>query len=139
VGELVPLLGGAPPVSASAKVDTLEITVARSEAGGLGIDVDKSNVIQGSSGQKDLQVGDRVIAIDGEPLGSKFVAQGLAPGKPQYTFTVERGGGGAARLEETLTTLAASEEAMHGAAGLSALDPANGETAKKICEHCCES
>jgi hypothetical protein len=92
IGELAPLLGGAPPVSAFAKVETLEIAVVRSEAGGLGIDVDKSNVIQASPGQKTLQVGDRVIAIDGVPLGSKFVAQGLEPGKPQYTFTVERGG-----------------------------------------------
>jgi len=48
------------------------------------------------------------------------------------TFGSGRGSGGAARLEETLKTLAASEEAMHGAAGLSALDPVNGATAKKF-------
>jgi hypothetical protein len=44
---------------------------------GLGIDVDKSNIIQGNKGQRGLQVGDRVVAIDGVRLGSKFVAQAL--------------------------------------------------------------
>jgi len=56
----------------------------------------------------------------------------VPPGAKLTIFGGWRGSGGAARLEETLTTLAASEEAMHGAAGLSALDPANGETAKKF-------
>ena len=95
IKEITPLLGGGLPGSAStakSKIETLEISVVRGEGGGLGIDVDKSNVIQASSGQKDLKVGDRVIAIDGTPLGSKFVAQGLEPGKADYTFTIERGG-----------------------------------------------
>lgn len=95
VKEITPLLAGGLPGSASTakdKIQTLEISVVRGEGGGLGIDVDKSNVIQASSGQKDLKVGDRVIAIDGTPLGSKFVAQGLEPGKADYTFTIERGG-----------------------------------------------
>jgi hypothetical protein len=39
--------------------------------------VDKSNIIQGNKGQRGLQVGDRVVAIDGVRLGSKFVAQAL--------------------------------------------------------------
>ena len=78
--------------AATARVKKVEVTVVRGEGGGLGIDVDKSNVITASSGQKDLLVGDRVVAIDGAPLGSKFVAQGLEPGKTLYMFTVERGG-----------------------------------------------
>ena len=94
LGELTPLLGGTagPATAAPARVERVEVTVVRGEGGGLGIDVDKSNVITASSGQKDLLVGDRVVAIDGAPLGSKFVAQGLEPGKTQYMFTVERGG-----------------------------------------------
>jgi hypothetical protein len=42
---------------------------SRHHEGGLGIDVDKSNVIFGNRGQRDLQLGDRVLAIDGVPLG----------------------------------------------------------------------
>ena len=67
----------------------------RGPEGGLGIDVDKSNVIIGSKGQTDLRMGDRVVAIDGVRLGSQFVSQALEPGKASYVFSVERGAGGA--------------------------------------------
>ena len=56
VKELAPLIttafGGAKP----AKLERLDVTVTRGESGGLGIDVDKSNVIAVVRGQPQLQV-----------------------------------------------------------------------------------
>ena len=66
--ELMPLIGVSSK-TANTKVQKLDIKVVRSNEGGLGIDVDKSNVIFGNRGQRDLQLGDRVLAIDGVPLG----------------------------------------------------------------------
>ena len=68
MNELIPLIGGSSK-TATTKVQKLDIKVVRSNEGGLGIDVDKSNVIFGNRGQRDLQLGDRVLAIDGVPLG----------------------------------------------------------------------
>jgi hypothetical protein len=70
--ELMPLIGVSSK-TANTKVQKLDIKVVRSNEGGLGIDVDKSNVIFGNRGQRDLQLGDRVLAIDGVPLGKNFL------------------------------------------------------------------
>jgi len=115
------------------KVETLDVNVVRNAEGGLGIEVDKSNVIGGSKGQKELQVGDKVVAIDGAPLGDKFVAQSLEAGKGSYVFTVERGGGGAAGSFETALLALAGDEAMRaGDSGLVAMDPIAGASAAKF-------
>jgi len=130
VKELAPLLAGGEKPGVQ-RVETLDVTLERGAEGGLGIDVDKSNVIQGNKFQRGLQVGDRVVAIDGVRLGSKFVAQALEPGKASYVFTVERGGQGAAAIEDEIFALAKSEEVLLGDSGLSA-QKASGKVAESF-------
>mmetsp|Transcript_78964 Transcript_78964/g.128017 ORF Transcript_78964/g.128017 Transcript_78964/m.128017 type:complete len:412 (+) Transcript_78964:111-1346(+) len=131
--ELAPLFQRDMVAKKSRKVETLEVSIVRNAEGGLGIEVDKSNVIGGNRGQKELQIGDKVIAINGVPLGDKFVAQSLEAGKSSYVFTVERGGGGAAgSLETTLMALAGDEAMRLGDNGLVALDPISGASSAKF-------
>jgi len=60
VKELAPLISTAFGAAKPAKLERLDVTVTRGESGGLGIDVDKSNVIAVVRGQPQLQVGDRL-------------------------------------------------------------------------------
>lgn len=55
INELTPLMAGSGSKTL-ARAEKLDVTVVRGPEGGLGIDVDKSNIIIGSKGQKDLQV-----------------------------------------------------------------------------------
>ena len=68
----------------------LEVEVNRGEAGGLGVVVDQDNCVVSVSAQPLLSVGDVVLAVDGEALNSRPVAQVLTPGKPQYIFSIVR-------------------------------------------------
>ena len=70
------------------------------------------------------QVGDRVLAVNGEELGGKFLAQALPPGQPAYVFTVERGGGGStAALEAKVFELMDHDELLSTSApALATLD-----------------
>ena len=70
------------------------------------------------------QVGDRVLAVNGEELGGKFLAQALSPGQPAYVFTVERGGGGSTvALEATVFELLDQDELLSTSApALATLD-----------------
>jgi len=54
--ELAPLFQRDMVAKKSSKVETLEVSIVRNAEGGLGIEVDKSNVIGGNRGQKELQV-----------------------------------------------------------------------------------
>lgn len=77
---------------AAAVVDVL---VRRDPATGLGIEVDASNVVATCAGQPDLSVGDKIVAVNGEPIGEQHISAVLAPAD-EYTFTVERGAAGEA-------------------------------------------
>lgn len=70
----------------------MEVVVMRSAGGSLGIEVDNSNIIGSNAGQPGLLVGDKILAVDGEALGDKYVGQALAPGTESFVFTVLRGG-----------------------------------------------
>jgi hypothetical protein len=117
-------------VRAKSRVN-LDIKVVRSPEGVLEIEVDKTyNIILGNRGQRELQVGDRVLAVDGVPLGSNStdtygqlaiapcfdLAQTLElvlPSKREYIFTVERGGGfGASRVCPVSGVVAGLEDGM---------------------------
>ena len=65
-----------------------------------------------------------MLAVNGEELGGKFLAQALPPGQPAYVFTVERGGGGStAALEATVFELLDSDELLSTSApALATLD-----------------
>jgi hypothetical protein len=99
----------------------LDVKVVRSPEGVLEIEVDKTyNIILGNRGQRELQVGDRVLAVDGVPLGSNSTYLDLAqtlelvlPSKREYIFTVERGGGfGASHVCPVSGLVAGLEDGM---------------------------
>ena len=98
-------------------VTSHSVIVQRSEAGGLGIDVDDQNTIAGNAGQPDLMVGDVITAVDGEEVGGRHVSQVLTPGAQSYTFIVRRDAAEAvASLQRVLIGLTA--QAAAGTAGL---------------------
>jgi len=118
--------------SKTAKIQ-LDIKVVRSPEGVLEIEVVKTyNIILGNRGQRELQVGDKVLAVDGVPLGSNStdtygqlaispcldLAQTLElvlPGKREYVFTVERGGGfGASHVLPVSGLVAGLEDGLKG-------------------------
>ena len=65
-----------------------------------------------------------MLAVNGEELGGKFLAQALPPGQPAYVFTVERGGGGStAALEARVLELIDQDELLSTSApALATLD-----------------
>ena len=72
---------------------TIEVTVRRTPEGGLGIQVDETNTVASCPGQPDLAIGDRIVAINGEQLGRRYLAEVLPPPAEfasVYLFTVER-------------------------------------------------
>ena len=72
---------------------TIEVTVRRTPEGGLGIQVDEANTVASCPGQPDLAIGDRIVAINGEQLGRRYLAEVLPPPAEfasVYLFTVER-------------------------------------------------
>ena len=97
-------------LSATSAAPPLEIKVRRTAEGGLGIEVDETNMVASCAGQPDLEVGDRVIAVDGEALGGRYLSQALKPGLQEYSFTVERLAD-AASMESILARLTAQAEA----------------------------
>lgn len=100
----------------------VEVIVRRSEAGSLGIEVDSSNTVGGSSGENsDIFVGDIIVAVDGSSLGDRYVGQVLSPDQKEFSFRVRRGGSSAAlALERVLTLLSSEAEKTSGAFGLAA-------------------
>ena len=51
----------------------------RTPEGGLGIQVDETNTVASCPGQPDLAIGDRVVAINGEQLGRRYLTEVLPP------------------------------------------------------------
>jgi hypothetical protein len=82
----------------------LTVTVKRSSAGGLGIEVDERNTIATCADQPDLRVGDVIVAVDGVSLDNRPIAKVLER-KEEYSFTIERKEGSRA-LEDLLIRLA---------------------------------
>ena len=66
VKELAPLISTAFGAAKPAKLERLDVTVTRGESGGLGIDVDKSNVIAVVRGQPELQVAPQAKRKEGQ-------------------------------------------------------------------------
>ena len=66
VKELAPLITTAFGAAKPAKLERLDVTVTRGESGGLGIDVDKSNVIAVVRGQPQLQVAPQAKRKEGQ-------------------------------------------------------------------------
>ena len=75
--------------------DTIELAVACGP-GGLGLGLDEDNrvtrLVPGGEAEREglLRVGDLVIAVDGERLGRRMLAEVMPKGHAQYAFTVER-------------------------------------------------
>lgn len=70
----------------------LDVAVQRTASGGLGIEVDPStNVVASNIGQPTLNVGDVIVAVDGEACGTRYIGALLKPGADAYTFSIERG------------------------------------------------
>ena len=65
-------------------------TSSARDDGGLGVLVDQENTVVTVTGQPGLQVGDKIVGIDGDPLSGRPVGQCLKPGEPQYTFAILR-------------------------------------------------
>jgi len=97
-------------LSAASAAPPLEVKVRRTAEGGLGIEVDETNMVASCAGQPDLEVGDRVIAVDGEALGERYLSKALTPGMQEYSFTVERQAD-AASMETLLARLTTQAEA----------------------------
>jgi len=84
----------------------LDVTVVRGDTG-LGIQVDENNVVAANTGSSGLQLGDRVVAVDGKvvPTGTPL-GQALAPGANEYVFRVSRDAAAAtASLQNLLSQL----------------------------------
>jgi len=76
----------------SATAGAIEVSVTRTAAGGLGIEVDPdTNVVASNSAQPGLNLGDVIVAVNGELCGTKYVGALLTPGTDTYSFSVERG------------------------------------------------
>jgi hypothetical protein len=95
---------------------TIEVSVRRTPEGGLGIQVDETNTVASCPGQPDLAIGDRVVAINGEQLGRRYLAEVLPPPDQFasiYLFTIERGAADAMdsmeRRLERLTEMASAD------------------------------
>jgi hypothetical protein len=95
---------------------TIEVSVRRTPEGGLGIQVDETNTVASCPGQPDLAIGDRVVAINGEQLGRRYLAEVLPPPAEFasiYLFTIERGSADAMdsmeRRLERLTEMASAD------------------------------
>lgn len=73
VKELAPLITTAFGAAKPAKLERLDVTVTRGESGGLGIDVDKSNVIAVVRGQPQLQVAPQAKGKDARPLTGSYL------------------------------------------------------------------
>ena len=82
-----------------ASASEIEISVERTPAGALGISVDEENVVATvADDQPALRLGDKILAVAGERLDGRPLAQVLQPAE-SYTFTVLRGAAdGAASL-----------------------------------------
>ena len=80
---------------ASIKEEKRTVAVRRGETG-LGIDVSERNVIlrvlPGSLAAADgvLRAGDVIVAVDGEELGKRWLAEVIRPGLHSYSFTILR-------------------------------------------------
>ena len=95
---------------------TIEVSVRRTPEGGLGIQVDETNTVASCPGQPDLAIGDRIVAINGEQLGRRYLAEVLPPPAEFasiYLFTIERGSADAMdsmeRRLERLTEMASAD------------------------------
>jgi len=122
LSELKPLLS--PGQEGEASSPELEVVVERGPKG-LGIVTDQNNIVVQNTGQPNLQVGDRITAVEGVPVTrAKGVAdvlkEVLVKGQTQYKFVIERGG--KASLESVLAALARTEGDALGDAGLYAQD-----------------
>jgi len=106
---------------AAPPIPTIEVSVRRHPEGGLGIQVDETNTVASCPGQPGLAIGDRVVAVNGEKLGtpgrgaSRFLAEVLTEVLPQadeYSFTIAREATDAASMErrlERLTEMASAD------------------------------
>merc|ERR1719272_2754755 len=85
----------------------LEVAVACGP-GGLGLGLDEGNrvtrLVPGGQAERDglLRVGDLVIAVDGERLGRRTLAEVMPRGHAQYVFTVGRAPAAAAAPAATV-------------------------------------
>jgi len=79
--------------------------VERGSDGGLGIEVDERNTVATAAQQPALRTGDVIVAVDGERLGGRPIAQVLQRAD-SYVFLVERAEDGAASIEALLLRLA---------------------------------
>ena len=91
-------------------MDEVTVEVRRTESGSLGLELDTDNTIATNSGQPGLQVGDVVLAINGELLNGRPAATVLQPADT-YTFIVRRDrAAAAAALEKILLKLTIDAE-----------------------------
>ena len=91
-------------MAASSGTTTIEVTVRRSADGGLGIQVDETNTVASCPGQPELAIGDRIVALNGEELGGRYLAEVL-PQADQYTFAIQRDSADAGSMERRLQRL----------------------------------
>lgn len=97
---------------ASTSAERMDVVVARGAEGGLGVVVDQDNVVVTVTSQPSLQVGDVIIAVDGTPLEGFIGKSGLlAPGTPEYTFSIVRQGAAGATSSLELNLLKLCKEA----------------------------
>ena len=111
VTRLAPARHAARATCIRASASEIEISVERTPAGALGISVDEENVVATvADDQPALRLGDKILAVAGERLDGRPLAQVLQPAE-SYTFTVLRGAAdGAASLERVLARLLAESE-----------------------------
>jgi len=113
---------------------SVDVTVRRNDDGGLGVVVDQDNTVVTVSAQPSLQVGDVIIAVDGEALNSRPVGQCLTPGKAEYEFSISRPSAdrAAESLEKVLLTLARDQGGIIGSGPPCIVCPAEEDLADRL-------
>jgi hypothetical protein len=107
--------------------------VQRTAGGGLGIEVDPdTNVVASNSGQPTLNIGDLIVAVDGEPCGTRYIGALLKPGADTYTFSVERGTPVGRKALEGIAVRICTEAAIEAGAPSITLAGVDAEVSAKM-------